>query len=128
MLILVVISELCDTNGFTIFLYISGSWSDFYKYIVFYNKLKLWCYFHFKNKSLGKVIFMNHSPKKMTTLYKYALVYLKFQQLKLKKKKKIRVHVLLKVVQRQMQRWLQARLCEVLWKVLLCLLKSMWVI
>lgn len=88
MLILVVISELCDTNGFTIFLYISGSWSDFYKYIVFYNKLKLWCYFHFKNKSLGKVIFMNHSPKKMTTLYKYALVYLKFQQLKLKKKKK----------------------------------------
>lgn len=31
---------------------------------------------------------MNHSPKKMTTLYKYTLVYLKFQQLKLKKKKK----------------------------------------
>ena len=40
MLILVVISELCDANDFTIFLYISVSWSDFYKYIVFYNKTK----------------------------------------------------------------------------------------
>ena len=60
----------------------------FISIIVFYNKQKQWCYFHFKNKSLGKVIFMNHSPEKKTTPYKYTLVYLKFQQLKLKKKKR----------------------------------------
>lgn len=53
MLILVVTSELCDTNGFTIFLYISVRWSDFYKYIVFYNK----------NNGATSILKINHWAK-----------------------------------------------------------------
>ena len=80
MLILVVISDYVMRMILPfsfIFLWVGLIFTSILSFII---KQKQWWYFHFKNKSLGKVIFMNHSPKKMTTLYKYTLVYLKFQQ------------------------------------------------
>lgn len=84
MLILTGISELWHTNSCHIFLYTPLSWS-FISILSLIVKQQ-WYYFYSENKSLGKVAFMNQSPKKIITLHKYTLGYLKFQKLKLKEK------------------------------------------